>query len=138
VLKAHFTKAFAAPTPDPESSVPTTPLNWDNIQNWETFRKHCAHHHTPDAEERSILKQFWRALTTVRHREHVEAELTEMSGYCPTFLEFEQSLKQKSGRTAGGPSGITYHTVKMWPVEWREAAYKCMVVFWTHHGLAKE
>ena len=45
VLRAHFTKAFAAPTPDPESSDPTTPLNWDNIQNWETFRKHCAHHH---------------------------------------------------------------------------------------------
>ena len=47
VLKAHFTKAFAAPMPDPESSVPTTTLNWDNIQNWETFRKHCAHHHIP-------------------------------------------------------------------------------------------
>jgi len=69
----------------------------------------------------------------------VEAELTEQNGYCPSFPEFEQSLKQKeAGGTAGGPYGITYHTVKMWPVEWQEAAYRCMVGFWTHHGLAKE
>ena len=138
VLKAHFTRAFAAPAPDPERSDPAGPLTWDNIQNWEAFRLHCAHHHIPDAEERSILKQLWRAMTTVRHREQVEAELTTQSGYCPSFQEFEQSLKQKAGGTAGGPSGITYHTVKMWPVEWREAAYRCMVGFWTHHGLAKE
>ena len=73
MLKAHFTRAFAAPEPDPERSDPAGPPTWDNIQNWEAFRIHCAHHHIPDAEERSILKQLWRAMTTVRHREQVEA-----------------------------------------------------------------
>ena len=36
------------------------------------------------------------------------------------------------------PSGITYHTIELWPTEWRETAYNCMVGFWTHHGDAKE
>ena len=83
MLTAHFTRAFAAPEPDPERSDPAAPLTWDTIQNWETSRQHCAHHHIPDAEETSILKQLWRAMNTVRHRDQVEAELTEMNGYCP-------------------------------------------------------
>ena len=49
VLKAHFTRAFAAPEPDPERSYPAAPLTWDNIQNWDTFRQHSTQHHIPDA-----------------------------------------------------------------------------------------
>ena len=56
----------------------------------------------------------------------------------PWFPDSVEELEQKSGGTAEGPSGVTYHTVRMWPVEWREAAYRCMVSLWTHHGLAKE
>ena len=137
VLRSHFTAAFAEPSPDP-THPDQSPLTWESIQNWEEFRRHCSHHHVPDCEETSILKQLWRAMSKVKHRDQVEAELTEASGYCPSFAEFEQSLKQKAGGTAGGPSGITYHTVKMWPTEWRETAYNCMVGFWTHHGVAKE
>jgi len=47
-------------------------------------------------------------------------------------------LKQVFGGTAVRPSLITYYTVKMWPAEWSEAAYICMVGFWTHNELAKE
>ena len=68
-------------------------------------------------------------MTTVRHMENIEAELTEMNGYCPSSPEFEQSLKQESGGTAGGPLGITDHIVKSWPVKRREAAYRCMADF---------
>ena len=28
--------------------------------------------------------------------------------------------------------------VKMWPVECREAVYKCVVGYWTHHDLVKK
>jgi len=48
-------------------------------------------------------------------------------------VEFEQSLEQKSRGTTGELSGITYHTVEMWQVEWRETAYNCTVGFGTHH-----
>ena len=138
VLQDHFAAEFAIPPPLPEDPHPESPLTWETIQSWSAFQAHCAHHHIPDQEEKAILKQLWKAMCTVKARENVEMELMAMDNQCPTFAEFEQCLKLKGGGTAGGPSGITYHTVKMWPIEWREVAYKAMAGFWMHHGMATE
>ena len=129
VLQNYFRTAFSSPAPSAGPDA-VSPLTWASLQSWPDFRAHCAHHHIPDYEETSILKQLWKALTNVKKRELVEEELSSLHLQCPSFSEFEACLKMKSGGTAGGPTGTTYHTVKMWPNEWKQTAYESMAGFW--------
>lgn len=110
MLQTHFTAAFAEPREGP-THLPPSPLTWENIQNWEEYRKRCFHHHFLDYEETLILKQLWPTISKVKNRDQVEADLTKASSYCSLFEEFKQSLKQKLVRTAGGTIGdhLPYH-----------------------------
>ena len=130
VLQNYFRDAFSCPSPSPDGPDASSPLTWASLQSWPTFRAHCAQHHIPDYEETSILKRLWKALSTVNKRDLVEQELSSLHLQCPSFSEFEACLKMKSGGTAGGPTGTTYHTVKMWPHEWKQIAYESMAGFW--------
>ena len=126
-FEAHF-HSPATEAPDLHDGA----LSWDVLMH-ESYEEFAVRHQAlgipplPSAP----LRRLWQALRHSPSRHLVEADLSPLLVSAPSLAEFKAAIANKSGHSAGGPSGLLYDHIKCWSPDVVEEAYSCLCVLWT-------
>lgn len=101
---------------------------WEQIQDLEGFRSKLSRGKIPVELEGPIYDALI-APSMVNNRRKVEESLSDEK-LMPTLGDFIQAIQQASDRSAGGPSGLTYRTLKDLPLSTKEQLFGIMTRHW--------
>ena len=123
----HYKKAFSTPT----SHAGGIHEEGDNEWDWKTggskadFLARIEHHSIPDKYKDII----WEAMTTVPQAPPPQ-EFSTAFDSPPSYKEFCDAISSRSGKSAGGMSGLTYQHMKAWSPDLKTKIYENLIYTW--------
>jgi ribonuclease HI len=118
----HYRKAFSTPNIH-KDGIHHTDWDWKTGGTKEDFLARIDHHKIPSKYQDII----WNAMTSVPKASEVRAELNGVFDLPPSFHEFCNALSSKSGKTAGGITGLTYTHMQAWSLTFKQSVYDNLI-----------
>ena len=118
----HYRKAFSTPSTH-KDGIHQADWDWKTGGTKEDFLARIDHHNIPSKYQDII----WNAMTSVPKASEVRVELEGVFDLPPSFHEFCNALSSKSGKTAGGITGLTYKHMQAWSLTFKQSVYDNLI-----------